>query len=105
MPIDKNDVVKMHIERRDEDDRCKWRDGGDRAASLALFNTKTRKGPRGNFCASKKGCTIKTGKPSATIQWTMEVFRGTAEWEYGRYVGAAAQRTTTQIARRPDRLD
>ena len=43
-------------------------------------------------------------KPSATIQWTMDVFRGTAEWEYGRYVGAAAQRTTISTARGPDRL-
>ena len=71
--IDKNDVVKMHIERRDEDDRCKWRDGGDRAASLAFFNTKTRKRPRGNFCANKEECMIKTGKPSTTIQRTAEV--------------------------------
>ena len=45
------------------------------------------------------------GQAERCDQWTMEVFRGTAEWEYGRYVGAAAQRTTTQIARRPDRLD
>ena len=28
----------------------------------------------------------------------------TAEWEYGRYVGAAAQRTTISTARWPDRL-
>ena len=39
------------------------------------------------------------GKPSATTQWTMEVFRGTAEWEYGRYVGAAAQRTAISTDR------
>ena len=44
------------------------------------------------------------GEPSATTQWTMEVFRGTAEWEYGRYVGAAAQRTAISTARWPDRL-
>ena len=58
----------------------------------------------GIFAPTRKECMIKTGKPSATIQWTMEVFRGTAEWEYGRYVGAAAQRTAISTARRPDRL-
>ena len=58
----------------------------------------------GIFAPTRKECMIKTGKPSATIQRTMEVLRGTAEWEYGRYVGAAAQRTTISTARGPDRL-
>ena len=102
--IDKNDVVKMHIERRDEDDRCKWRDGGDRAASLAFFSTRTRKGSSWEFLRQQERMYDQDGKPSATIQWTMEVFRGTAEWEYGRYVGAAAQRTAISTARWPDRL-
>ena len=31
------------------------------------------RGPRGNFCANKKECMIKTGKPSTTIQRTAEV--------------------------------
>jgi len=63
------------------------------------------RGPRGNFYASKlEWMYDQDGKPSATTQWTMEVFRGTAEWEYGSYVGAAAQRTAISTARRPDRL-
>ena len=33
------------------------------------------RGPRGNFCANKNGCMIKTGKPSATIQRMAEVLR------------------------------
>ena len=107
--IDKNDVVKMHIERRDEDDRCKWRDGGDRAASSAFFSTRTRKGSSWEFLRQQERMYDQDGQAEhydpADCGSQPEVFRGTAEWEYGRYVGAAAQRTTTQIARRPDRLD
>ena len=44
------------------------------------------------------------GQAERCDQRTMEVLRGTAEWEYGRYVGAAAQRTTISTARGPDRL-
>ena len=74
-------------------------------APSAFFSTRTRKGSSWEFLRQQERMYDQDGKPSAAIQWTMEVFRGTAEWEYGRYVGAAAQRTTTQIARRPDRLD
>ena len=72
-------------------------------ASLAFFNTETRKGSSWEFLRQLGRMYDQDGKPSATTQWTMEVFRGTAEWEYGRYVGAAAQRTAISTARWPDR--
>ena len=66
------------------------------------------RGPRGNFCANKRRVYDQDGQAEhydpADYGSQPEVFRGTAEWEYGRYVGAAAQRTAISTARRPDRL-
>ena len=78
-------------------------------APSAFFSTRTRKGSSWEFLRQQERMYDQDGQAEhydpADCGSQPEVFRGTAEWEYGRYVGAAAQRTTTQIARRPDRLD